>query len=137
MIRSNLSDDAILDLINNGNMSECDIDFDVIGDEDYGIPDPLGAHDDIAIDINELLGENDKYFSQFSNFNFNAEDLFVDSNTERNKTCVQTNKLCSPNTYLHSTNLSLNISEAPTKYLNNMKWEKKNGFKKKNKKNPT
>ena len=74
MIRSNLSDDAILELINNGNMSECDIDFDASGDEDYSIPDPLGANDDIAMDINELLEENDKYFSQFSNSNINAED---------------------------------------------------------------
>jgi hypothetical protein len=131
MNRSSLSDDAILELINNGNTSECDINSDVSGDEDYGIPDPLGAHDDIAMDINELLEENDKYFSQFSNSNIN---LFIDSNTERTETCVQTNKLCSSNTNLHNTNFSSNISVPPTKYVNYMKWKKKKGFKKKTKK---
>jgi len=52
MIRSNLSDKAILELINNGNTSECEIDFDGSGDEDYGIPDPLELHNDVSIDIN-------------------------------------------------------------------------------------
>lgn len=130
---SNLSDEAILELINNGNTSECEIDFDVSGDEDYGIPDPLGVHDDISMDINELLEENDKYFSQFSNSNINIEDLVVELNTESTETCVQTNNLRSPsaNTNLHSTNSSSNISVSPTKYVNNMKWKKKVVLKKK------
>ncbi|XP_025202634.1 piggyBac transposable element-derived protein 3-like [Melanaphis sacchari] len=91
MIRSsNLSDEAILELINNGNTSECEIDFDVSGDEDYGIPDPLGVHNDISMDINELLEENDKYFSQFSNSNINIEDLVVELNTESSNMFMST-----------------------------------------------
>lgn len=131
MFRSHLFDDAILELINNGNTAECETDFDVSGDEDYGVPDSLGAHDDISMDINEFLEENDEYFSQFSNSNINVEDLFADFNTKRTNTCVKTNKLRSPNTYLHSPNSSSNISVPSNKYENNMKWVKKMVFKKK------
>lgn len=85
------------------------------------------------MDIDELLEEYDKYFSQFSNSNIDFKGLFVGLNTEHTETCVQTNKLRNHNTNLRSTNSSSNISVSQTKYVNNMKWEKKNSLKKKQK----
>lgn len=60
MIRSNLlSVDAVLELTDNSNTSECNF-VGVSKDEDFSNVDSLKVHNDIEIDIDELLEADDK-----------------------------------------------------------------------------
>jgi len=81
MIHSNLSDDAILELINNVNAA--DSDFDDVSEDDC-IADLLGVHNDIEMDIDESLEDNDDNFMSntlfyviYSNKGINYKSLLI------------------------------------------------------------